>query len=228
MKDDSKKLIFSEDFDYSQTGDSSIWGDGDAETLDLLKKLVAEKKIFGKWLNFAAGDGRYNSILLSEADSVLATDIDLGALDKLKKNTPNNLLEKLVLQEQNIVEDFQFENNEFDGVFNTGTLHLFPKYVLSNIFSEVYRILKEDGLFIFDFATDVKRVADDGRLIGRSEYEYSHRDAKSFLSTELKENGFAYELYEGIVEPEEVTSADGTYLFSCKYWLVVANKKVNK
>jgi len=226
MNNKADRLIFSEDFDYSETGDSSIWGEGDSETLKLLKTLVNNNKITGKWLNFAAGDGRYNNILLSQSDQVIATDIDKGALEKLKKTTPKNLLKKIKLIEQNIVEKFPFKNNIFDGVFNTGTLHLFPTTSLELIFSEVSRMLKASGIFIFDFATDIKRVKEDGGLIGMSKNEYTKNQAKAILTKILTQNGFTFQFYECIVPPEKVTSADGTYTFSCNYWLVIA-KKIN-
>lgn len=226
MKDDPKKLIFTEDLDYSQTGDSSIWGDGDKETLEILKKLVSDNKIFGKWLHFAAGDGRYNNILLNETKELIVTDIDKNALEKLKKNTQNNLVMKLVLKEQDITKEFPFNSGAFDGVFNTGTLHLFPKTILKLVFSEVGRVLKEKGTFIFDFATDTKRIKPDGSFIGRSTNEYSKVEAKKLLTNILTQNEFEFKFFECSVLPEEVASADGTYTFSCNYWLVVAHKNI--
>ncbi len=224
MKNDASKNIFTEDLDYSQTSEMSIWGDGDSESLELFKKLINEKKIFGHWLNFAAGDGRYNNLLLSVVESLIATDIDFGALQKLEKVTPSNLIGKLSIKEQNITESFPFNSNIFDGVFNTGTLHLFSESILKDIFGEVSRVLKVEGIFIFDFATDVVRVKADGEFIGRSKTEYTKLEAKGLLSKLLTENKFQFEFIEGIVPPEEVTSGDGTYTFSCGYWIVIAKK----
>ncbi len=224
MQNDSKKLIFTEDIDYSQTGTTSIWGEGDPETLTLLQKLVSENKISGYWLNFAAGDGRYNNLLLSSVNRLLATDIDLNALEKLKSVTPRNLVGKLTTAQQNITELFPFADKSFDGVFNTGTLHLFPKDILSKITGEVARVLKQRGLYIFDFATDVKRERSDGTLVGRSEIVYEHEETREIFSKLLKQYNFEFEFIAGTVPPEEVTSGDGTYLFSCNYWIIVATK----
>lgn len=58
MKNDPKKHIFSEDLDYSKTGKQSIWGEGDSNTIKVFKRMVAENKFSGRWLNFAAGYGR--------------------------------------------------------------------------------------------------------------------------------------------------------------------------
>ena len=88
---DEEKHIFTEGIDYSKTDKTSIWGTGDKGTLELLKKTG----IIGKWLNLAAGDGRYNSNLLEKADFVIASDIDENALAKLWQNTSDKCKEKL-------------------------------------------------------------------------------------------------------------------------------------
>ena len=69
-----EKFVFTEGIDYFSTGEESIWGSGDEFTLGVLENT----KINGNWLNLASGDGRYNSILLSKANFVTASDIDGG------------------------------------------------------------------------------------------------------------------------------------------------------
>lgn len=224
MKSDTHNYIFTEDLDYSQTLKQSIWGNGDRETLQVLKKIASEKKLFGEWLHFAAGDGRYNNTLLHWVSKVIATDIDKDALKKLQSTTPKELSSKLLIQVQNITEPFPFKNNAFDGVFNTGTLHFFPQSILETIIKETYRVLKLNGLFIFDFATDVKRIREDGTFVGRSDIVYSKLSARTVLSGLLEKQVFKTQFIACSVQPEKVTSGDGTYTFSCKYWLVIAEK----
>jgi len=224
MKSNVNKYIFTEDLDYSQTPKSSIWGNGDSETLQVLKKLISEKKLFGDWLHFAAGDGRYNNLLLREVNKVFATDVDKGALEKLQKTTPKSLSSKLFIKVQDITKPFPFENNTFDGVFNTGTMHLFPKSILELVIRETHRVLKSEGLFVFDFATDITRIKEDNTFIGRSKVAYSKITARKLLSELLKEQRFRSQFIGCKVPPEKVTSGDGTYTFSCNYWLVIAEK----
>ncbi len=109
-------------------------------------------------------------------------------------------------------------------VFNTGTLHLFPIEALTLIFSEVSRVLKSNSIFIFDFATDITKVTNDGSHVGKTKNEYTKNQAKGILSNILSTNEFSFQFHECSVSPEELTSSEGTYLFSCKYWLVVAYK----
>ena len=215
-----EKYIFTEGIDYSKTDKTSIWGTGDKETLGLLKKI----EIHSKWLNLAAGDGRYNLNLLKKADFVIASDIDEGALNKLWQNTPPKLKTKLETKVFDITKRFPFENNSFDGVFCTGTLHLFPKEILQQIFSEIDKILKPHGRIIIDFATDIKRVLPDGRLyLRKSEPHYTIKGAAKFLNKLLK--NYKVQIIESEVLEEEIKARGFVYRFSCKFILLIADKK---
>ena len=214
------KYIFAEGIDYSKTETTSIWGTGDKDTLELLKKIG----IRGKWLNLAAGDGRYNLNLLEKADFVVASDIDESALNKLWQNTPDDFKTKLQTKVFDITKKFPFENNSFDGVFCTGTLHLFPKEILRQIFSEIDRILKPNGRILIDFATDIKRILPDGKLyIRKSEPQYKNEEATKFL-TELL-NNYKVQIVESEVPEEEIKTRGFVYRFSCKFILLTADKK---
>ncbi len=223
MKNDPDHFIFTEDIDYSQTLNTSIWGIEDKLTQDTLHELAQSGKLHGDWLSIAAGDGRYTDTLLSHATSVTATDIDPAALEKLKKITDPDLREKLHIQAQDITKPFPFISSQFDGVFNTGTLHLFPEQVLDGIIKETSRILKHNGMCIFDFATDISRIKSDGARVGTKNL-YRTEQAKKMLEYILHQYNFTTRFLYDSVSPESVTSGDGTYMFSCNYWLVIAAK----
>jgi SAM-dependent methyltransferase len=217
---DEEKHIFTEGIDYSKTEKISIWGTGDKDTLEFLKKI----EIHGKWLNLAAGDGRYNLNLLEKADFVVASDIDESALSKLQQNTPAKFKAKLQTKVFDITKKFPFEDNLFDGVFCTGTLHLFPKEILRQIFSEINRILKPNGRIIIDFATNIKRVLPDGKFyIRKSEPQYNLKEAAKFLNELLK--NYEVQIIESEVPEEEIKTRGFVYKFSCKFILLIADKK---
>jgi SAM-dependent methyltransferase len=217
---DEENHIYTEGLDYSQTERISIWGTGDKDTLELLNDI----EIRGKWLNLAAGDGRYNLNLLEKADSVVASDIDESALGKLKQNTPNKLSEKLQTEVFDIAKPFPFADESFDGVFCTGALHLFPTEILRQIISEIDRILRTNGKLIIDFATDIKRILPDGKLyIRKSEPQYSLDEAAIFLR-ELLHN-YQIQIVESEVPEEEIETRGFVYRFSCKFILLTADKK---
>lgn len=213
------KHILTEGINYFETGKVPIWGTGDKDTLELLKKI----EIRGKWLNLAAGDGRYNLNLLKKADFVVASDIDASALSKLWHNTPEEYRTKLDTKVFDITKKFPFENNSFDGVFCTGTLHLFPKEVFEKIFLEIDRVLKSNGRVILDFATDIKRISPDGKLVTfGNEPLYTLEEAKTTLKNLFK--NYKVKTYESEVI-EDFEGANPSYTLNCKMIIFVADKK---
>lgn len=217
---DEENYVFTEGIDYSKTDKTSIWRAGDKDTLELLKK----NEFRGKWLNLAAGDGRYSLNLLEKADYVVASDIDESALNKLRQNTPNKFKTKLKTKVFDITKKFPFENNVFDGVFCTGTLHLFPKEILPQIFSEIDRIMKPHGRILIDFATDINRMLPDGKLYLRKfEPQYTLKEATKFLQELLK--NYKVQIVVSEVPKEEIKTRDFVYKFRCKFILLIADKR---
>jgi len=218
LKPREEKYIFTEGVNYLKTGKASIWGSGDKDTLKLLKEL----KIRGRWLNLAAGDGRYNLELLKKVDSIVATDIDERALSKLWRNTPERYKPRLEIKAFDITKKFPFKNNSFDGVFCTGALHLFPIRVFKSLSYEIFRVLKPRGRVIIDFATDIKRISSEGRLIKfGDELGYSLKEAKTLLKEVF--SNYKSRTYESKVS-EEVKKGNPSYKFSCNFILLVADK----
>jgi len=218
---DEKRCILTENINYFETGKQSIWGKGDKETLKLLNK----EQLKGDWLNLAAGDGRYNLILLKKANSVTITDIDASAISKLYHYTPEKYKPKLKSEVFNIIDKFPFKDNSFDGVFNTGTLHLFPSKIARNIFKEIERVLKPNGKVIIDFAVDAKRIklADGTPYIIERRNDYTLTDGKIFLKNIFK--NYEFKIIESKPIVEIMKEANPAYKLECKFLLLVAKKK---
>jgi SAM-dependent methyltransferase len=214
-----EKFIFTEGIDYLTTGDKSIWGEGDEETWEILKNY----KFTGKWLNLAAGDGRYNNEILKQATEIVATDIDQSALAKLEWVTPKELVEKLVTKRMDLHDVFPFGDQEFDGVFCVGTLHLFPEDKLEKIFIEINRIVKNGGNMFIDFATDISRLLPDGSQRKKTyEASYTTEEAENIFRKNFP--GFNLTITRHKVPEETVTIGKLSYIFSCNYILMRGEK----
>lgn len=199
---------------------NSVWGKGDPETLRLLHK----EKIRGVWLNLAAGDGRYNSLLLKKADIVVASDTDRTALRRLCRNTPPALKRKLRVAVFDMAKKFPFKAQYFDGVFCTGTLHLLPKAKLRHTIQEMTRVLKPRGKIIIDFAAGIKRTLPSGKQhIIRGEPRYSLSQARATLTKAL--SGYTLRMQHAAVPEETVKTSGRRYIFSCDFLLVVGKKR---
>ncbi len=216
---EEKKFIFTAGIDYFQSGRDSIWGAEDKDTLHLLKKT----EMRGRWLNLAAGDGRYNLALLKKVDSLTVADIDESALSKLWHTTPVEYRSKLGINIFDLTKKFPFESSSFDGIFSTGILHLFPKEIFKKIFKEIDRILKPRGRLIMDFATDMKRTGLDGKSITFGDGpNYTLEEAEVFLKEVFKD--YKIRVYKSEVPPQSV-KGNPSYTFTCKFIILVADKK---
>jgi SAM-dependent methyltransferase len=219
MQPKEDEYIYTDGVDYAETSDDSIWGTEETITA----KLLGQTNMAGAWLNLCAGDGRFNNHLLARADSVTAADIDESALEKLARITPQNLKSKLIVKVVNVVEPLPFMNSTFNGIFCSGTLHLFPREIFKKIVIEMDRVLKADGQIIIDFATDIKRIYPDGSLwIVENEPNYSLDEARTLLQDSFP--GYELQTEVGVSEPEDVTLNDRTYTFSCNFILLKARK----
>jgi len=196
----------------------SLWGKGDKDTLKLLNKI----RIQGKWLNLAAGDGRYNLNLLKNADLVIASDIDKRVLNKLWRNTPSKYRSKLQIKVFDLTQKSPFKSDYFDGIFCTGILHLVPRKILPKILREMNRVLNKNGKIIIDFATDIKRISFDGKFITiGKEPLYKLQEARKVLRKLF--NNYKVKIYESAVK-DEIVQAANSYKFSFKFIILVADK----
>lgn len=217
---DESNYIFTEGIDYSKTSKSSIWGDEDFSTKEMLKKLV---KPDSKWVNLASGDGRYNALIASIAGEVIDVDIDEGALQKLCENTPKNIKSKLILKSFNIVEPFPLESGMYDGLFSSGTLYLFPENILSNVANEISRILKVGGYIALEWAIDIKRISPMGEsVIFGTEPMYNKERTVNVIQKVFP----TFEL--NFIDGEDIYSneseANPPYEFYCKTLLIEGKK----
>jgi ubiquinone/menaquinone biosynthesis C-methylase UbiE len=218
MKPNEQENIFTDEIDYAKTGNNSVWGDEDKATNDLIKTIKG-----GKWLNLCAGDGRFNLHLLERAEQVTAADIDPSALQKLYRITPLELIKKLATRSMNVTMPFPFETETIDGIFCSGTLHLFPKDIFKRIFQEMDRVLKHNGKMIIDFATDIERRYPDGSLwIVKNEPNYSLQEALAFLQNIFQD--YSVQIVTDKVEPEKVQLGDKEYMFSSNFILIQGTK----
>lgn len=198
----------------------SKWGTEEKETL----RAIEEIGFGGYLLNIAAGDGRFNNKLLHLADKVLAINILEGKLKLLKKSCSKDLSNKLYTKKVDITKKFPFEEEEFDGVFCTGTLHLFERQTIIKILKEIRRVLKRSGKIVLDFATDIKRLNEKGeKVIFDGEGSYQTEDAIKFFQKEL--NDFALDIEVASFCEECLDSSAGYQSIKGKFLVIKGSKK---
>lgn len=142
----------------------------------------------------------------------------------LWRNIPLAYRKKLELKPFDITKRFPLANNSFDGVFCTGTLHLFPRRSLRQIIAEIDRVLKPNGKVVIDFAVDISRTSLNGNgrsIIFGKEPLYTLKEAIIVLKT-LFEN-YKIQIHTSEVL-EDFQGANPPYTLRCKFVVLIAEK----
>lgn len=198
----------------------SKWGIEEKETLDTIKKI----KLGGNILNVAAGDGRFNNVLLELSESVMAIDINELDLNNLINNCPLKLRNKLNIKIVDITKPLPFCDEVFDTVFCTGTLHLFQMDIVIRILNEMSRVLKKNGKILLDFATDIQRFDKTGKkVLFKDEGIYNTKEAKDMFSKELK--GFDINVEVASFREENLEDDEVDYNFIDGNFLILSGIK---
>jgi demethylmenaquinone methyltransferase/2-methoxy-6-polyprenyl-1,4-benzoquinol methylase len=99
-----------------------------------------------KILDLCCGSGQVTEVLLEYSDDVTGLDISPLSLSRAKRNVPQA---KYV---EALAEEMPFDDNEFDLVHTSAAMHEMNGEQLTQIFREVYRVLKPGGIFtLVDF-----------------------------------------------------------------------------
>ncbi|ANV90160.1 class I SAM-dependent methyltransferase [Picosynechococcus sp. PCC 8807] len=106
-----------------------------------LQGLTGDKTL--KILDLCCGAGQTTQFLTQYSDNVTGLDISPLAIERAKKNVP---------QANYVVapaEKMPLPDQQFDLVHTSAALHEMTPTQLSQIFQEVYRVLKPGGIFTF-------------------------------------------------------------------------------
>jgi len=199
---------------------NSKWGSEESETIDVINEI----NYSGKVLNLAAGDGRFNNLLLDYASEVIAVDNDINELKILESICPEHLRSKLSLSIIDITKTLPYKESTFDGIFCTGTLHGFDTETIKKIMLELNRVLKKDGKIVIDFATDVERVKENGDLIiYDGEGLYTTNEALELFKT--FNTLFNFNIKYGKCHEPNLFLNDEKYDFKCNFLLLYGTKK---
>lgn len=107
----------------------------------------------GSLLDIGTGQGGDARYFQSQGYDITATDFSQEALSHAKSNS-----EGIRYMHLDTAEGLPFENGSFDIVYSHLALHYFDKKTTKEIFKEIHRILKPNGVF----ATITNTVDDPG------------------------------------------------------------------
>ncbi|OPH61317.1 hypothetical protein BC351_15385 [Paenibacillus ferrarius] len=104
---------------------------------------IIEDRGFKKVLEIGCGSGNDTRFLVGSGFNVTATDFSEVALSIIETNIPS-----VQILHHDTQDKFPFEDNEFEFIVASLSLHYFDDSVLNRILAEVRRMLSDKGLFL--------------------------------------------------------------------------------
>lgn len=95
----------------------------------------------GKLLEIGSGQGQDANYFFQNGYDVLATDISEKGLEIIKSKYPNISIDNLDASQK-----FPYQDSAFDVVYSHLSIHFFDNKVTQQLFDEIYRVLKPNGV----------------------------------------------------------------------------------
>lgn len=118
-----------------------------------------------KILDLGCGTGRYSMFFAERGLEVFALDDSETALSALNKKLQNKAYKDLVTLKKANIDKIPYSENFFDIVISTRVLHHGYKKQIVKRFSEINRILKNDGFFIASLLSTSDRRIKTGKEV---------------------------------------------------------------
>jgi len=136
----------------------------------------------GKVLDLGAGQAQDSCYFAERGYNVTATDIEDSALELAEKKALSKSVD-IKIQKIDLIEKLPFQTNSFDVVYSHLALHYFDHETTTNIFNEIYRVLKPGGTLalLVNSVNDPQyktgeMIEDDYFQIGKSTKRYFSKD----------------------------------------------------
>lgn len=126
------------------------------ENIQLFKEIGYERI-----LDIGCGYGKHSIYLAENNFNVTSIDINAQAIEWLKRYIDRKSISNITLIQADM-NSLPFQDNYFDTVICTSVLHHQDFKQIENSISEIYRVLRRNGYFSFDFLS----VEDDSFGIG--------------------------------------------------------------
>ena len=172
-------------------------------------------------LELGCGEGRDVMFFAGKGLSVTGVDFSDKAIASLKEKIKGAKLEGKVVPVLDDVRNLsRFDDNTFDVVYSHLSLHYFTDKQTTKLFSEMYRILKNNGLLIFRVKSTDDVLYGKGEKIERDMYSFEghirHFFSKEYLLSKVQQ--FDVREINQLDEPLHSGSSANT-------WTAVVQKK---
>ena len=193
---------------------------------ELLGRYLDELPVAAEILDLGCGTGRFLSFLANRGNRLTGIDISAGMLEKARERIETELATPVRLLHSES-ERLPFDDESYDAVCSILVINLIEEY--QKTFDEVARILKPDGIFIFNVpnlssiyfpAGTYVNIRGKTRTANKRGYRYSHWFSRAEIQKALAASGFVMEEVRG--QPPYVGLTDGVAPLSVPFirWLL--------
>lgn len=133
-------------------------------------------------LELGAGTGSDSLFLAGQGFEVVATDFSQPALDKLKETAIDNT--HIETEQFDLSNPFPFEDQSFDAVYAHLALHYFNRQTTQQIYDEIYRVLKPEGVVAVLLNSTADSEYGQGERIEDDYFDISDKGPKRYFSPE--------------------------------------------
>ena len=150
----------------------NVFGTGSTKLAKLAFDLIKDKPI-KNMLEIGCGQGR-DTIFFSEKNYFVETfDISENAISFVNKTTKSLNLKNINAIVHDVEQTFPYSVKSFDFVYSNLALQFFDIDSLTNIFKNIYSVMKDDSTILFSTKKKGDKYHDYGSKINDDAFEYN-------------------------------------------------------
>jgi len=158
-------------------------------------------------LELGSGTGQDSRYFASLGHNILSTDFSDKALELNIEKSKH--LENIDIQKLDFTQLFPFSDNTFDVVYAHLSVQYFNSQITTQIFSEVKRVLKANGIFCAACNSIVDEEYDKGEKIEQDFFQIGEKTKRFFSTESLIKFGSGFEIIVCDLEGQQLTNQDG-------------------
>lgn len=184
-----------------------MWGFEPAQSALLTRDFFAEKGVENMLIP-GIGYGRNAHIFRQSGIEVTGIEISKTAIELAKKHYGTEMV-----IHHGSVTDMPFDNNQYDGIFCYGLIHLLDSSERATLIAECYNQLAENGYMVFTTITKEAQTYGQGEYISKDRFEMFGGVQLFFYDRETIQEEFGK---YGLFEVTEVNENYPFYLIKCQ------------
>ncbi len=188
--------------------------------LAIYAKEIIEKYSITNLLELGCGQGRDAVFFANLGCDVIGTDISENAINFVQNIKIEQKLSNLQLFVHDTQKPYDFGKTDFEFVYSNLALQFFDISQLSDIFSNIHKILKTDSFFLFSTKKSGDKYHNFGNKISDNAFEYNGVTRFFFEKKELENILKKYFTIINFEESKHVNSDDTVSV----WWKILVKK----